>query len=99
MMRDRILSAVEVVVLLLMALFLFQALRGRHPESSEIRRYMLENGSEETGALNLVTGIYLGYRAFDTLGETMVLLVSVTGAVFFLRSAERRDEDTEDDDT
>jgi multicomponent Na+:H+ antiporter subunit B len=97
MRRDRILSVVEVLVLLLTALFLFQALRGSHPESSDIRRYMVENGSEETGALNLVTGIYLGYRAFDTLGETIVLLVSVTGAVFFLRSAEGRDEETEDD--
>ena len=97
MKHRRFLLAAEVIVLALTALFLFGALRGQHPESSEIRGYILERGSEETGALNLVTAIYLGYRAFDTLGETIVLLIAVTGVLYFLMSAEGKHE--EDDDT
>ena len=85
-MRSRLLLATEVLVLLLTAFFLYQGLRGQHPESSEVREYIIENGSEETGALNLVTSIYLGYRAFDTLGETIVLLIAVSGGLFLLRS-------------
>ncbi|PKL25195.1 MAG: hypothetical protein CVV47_07890 [Spirochaetae bacterium HGW-Spirochaetae-3] len=38
-------------------------------------------GLEDTGASNLVSAIYLGYRAFDTLGETIVLLAALAGSV------------------
>lgn len=48
------------------------------------RAYVIERGRAETGASNLVTSIYLGYRAFDTLGETIVLFAVVTGVVFIL---------------
>lgn len=81
----RLTAAAEVLVLLLTAFFLYQGLRGDHAGDSEIRRHIIENGSSETGALNLVTSIYLGYRAFDTLGETMVLLLAVAGALFLLK--------------
>lgn len=37
-------------------------------------------GFNETGARNLVSSIYLGYRAFDTLGETIVLLAALAGS-------------------
>ena len=46
--------------------------------------YFVERGAEETGALNLVTAIYLGYRAYDTLGETVVLLLAVSGVMVFV---------------
>jgi hypothetical protein len=36
---------------------------------------------EESGVINLVSAIYLGYRAFDTLGETIVLVLSVAGVL------------------
>ena len=44
-----------------------------------VRRYVRDHGTKDTGALNLVTAIYLGYRAFDTLGETVVLFLAVIG--------------------
>lgn len=40
---------------------------------------VVENGTAETGAQNLVTAIYLDFRIFDTLFETLLLLVSVMG--------------------
>ena len=49
-----------------------------------IRVHILERGTEETGSLNLVTAIYLGYRAYDTLGETIVLLLAVSGIVYLV---------------
>ena len=42
-----------------------------------------ERAVEDTGATNLVSAIYLGYRAYDTLGEALVLLLAVTGVYFF----------------
>lgn len=73
----------QVVIILLVGLFLFAALRGDHQAGSPIRDYLIEEGTRETGALNLVTSIYLGYRAFDTLGETIVLLLAVSGVLWF----------------
>ena len=95
MKPHRLLVAAETVVLLLTAALLFKVLSGEHETSSEIRDYMVENCKEETGALNLVTGIYLGYRAFDTLGETVVLLVAVSGVLFFLVPTLGNDDDEE----
>lgn len=45
------------------------------------RDYLEANGEEQTGAANIVSSIYLGYRAYDTLGETIVLLVAVSGTI------------------
>ena len=97
MSSRKLLAAAEIAVLLLTGAFLFQVLRGEHETSSEIREYMVEKGSSETGAPNLVTGIYLGYRAFDTLGEAVVLLVAVSGVLFFLLAAEGNNEEENDD--
>jgi multicomponent Na+:H+ antiporter subunit B len=76
--------AVEIVVLLLVAVFLAVSLAGTHGGGSPLRDYFVEHGTEETGALNLVTAIYLGYRAYDTLGETIVLLLAVSGVMVFV---------------
>jgi multisubunit Na+/H+ antiporter MnhB subunit len=49
--------------------------------SERLREHFLRRGVEESGAINLVSAIYLGYRAFDTLGETIVLILSVAGVI------------------
>lgn len=90
MKPGRLLVAAEIAVLVLTALFLFQALGEEYSHGSPVRRHILEKGSGETGVINLVTSIYLGYRAFDTLGETVVLIISVSGVLFMLATAERR---------
>ena len=82
--RTVLARTVEIIVLLLVAAFLFLALRGEHPNTTEIARGIIERATEETGALNLVTAIYLEYRLFDTLGETIVLLLAVSGVIVFL---------------
>ena len=74
----------EILAVVIVTVFLVLALSGDHPEQTVARAEVLENGREDTGARNLVTAVYLGYRAFDTLGETIVLLVSVAGVVYLL---------------
>jgi len=49
-----------------------------------IRRY-IESGLKETGALNIVAGMILDYRAFDTLGESHVLFTALICAAVLLR--------------
>ena len=90
-MKGRLLLTAEITVLVLVAIFMAGALRGEHEVSSEVSEYILENGSGETGALNLVTALYLGYRLFDTMGETIVLLISVSGVIFFMKWAEGKE--------
>lgn len=80
---ERAKKILTLFLILLVGVFLFLALRGEHPGGSPIRDYILQEGTEDTGALNLVTAIYLGYRAFDTLGETIVLLLAVSGVLLF----------------
>ncbi len=75
---------VEIVAMVTVALFLALILGGSHPTETPLRGHVVENGVAETGAVNLVTAIYLGYRAFDTLGETVVLMLAVSGVIFFV---------------
>ena len=78
----RIRGIAESLLILMAGAYLFLSLRGEHTGGSVIGDWVLANGSRETGALNLVSSIYLGFRAFDTLSETIVLLLAVSGFLF-----------------
>lgn len=47
-------------------------------------------GLKLTGAANLVSGVILDFRAYDTLGETAVLFTSIIGATIILRKKSRK---------
>ncbi|MDO4316853.1 MAG: MnhB domain-containing protein [Lachnospiraceae bacterium] len=64
------------------------------PTSNEVMERYLEKGQEETGAPNLVTGMILQYRAFDTFGETNVLFIS-TCVVMLLLLMKKKEGKTE----
>ncbi len=49
-----------------------------------IKRY-IERGLQETGAVNIVAGMILDYRAFDTLGESTVLFIAACAVLILLR--------------
>ena len=55
------------------------------PAQNEVPRRYIEQGLQETGALNIVTGMILDYRAFDTLGESTVLFAAAMVVLFLLR--------------
>ena len=44
----------------------------------------IEDGMKDTGAVNIVAGMILDYRAFDTLGESFVLFTAVTCVLVLL---------------
>ena len=48
------------------------------------QRY-IEDGLAETGAVNIVSGMILDYRAFDTLGESHVLFTALICVMILLR--------------
>jgi multisubunit Na+/H+ antiporter MnhB subunit len=75
---------VDILVIIAVAAFLILSFAGDHPTGTQLREYVVEHGLAETGAANLVTSVYLGYRAFDTLGETIVLLLAVSGVLFLV---------------
>ena len=54
-------------------------------------RTLVEQGTQETGAVNTVAGMILDYRAFDTLGESFVLFTAMCAVTILLnRSGKRR---------
>ncbi|MBQ9010463.1 MAG: hypothetical protein IJ088_14215 [Clostridia bacterium] len=59
--------------------------RENNPTQNEVPRRYIEQGLQETGAVNIVTGMILDYRAFDTLGESTVLFAAVMVVLFLLR--------------
>ena len=46
------------------------------PTNNVVAERYIESGVEETGAINLVAGMILDYRAFDTFGESNVLFLA-----------------------
>lgn len=56
-----------------------------NPESTLVVKRYVENGLQETGAVNIVAGIILDYRAFDTLGESHVLFTALMCVTVLLR--------------
>lgn len=64
-----------------------------NPAHNEVSRRYIEDGLEETGAVNIVAGMILDYRAFDTLGESNVLFTAVCTVLFLLRMPSTGDAD------
>lgn len=56
-----------------------------NPVNNEVATRYIENGLQETGAVNIVTGMILDYRAFDTLGESHVLFIATCTVLILLR--------------
>jgi multicomponent Na+:H+ antiporter subunit B len=64
-----------------------------NPDNNEVARRYIENGVEETGAVNIVSGMILDYRAFDTFGESCVLFVATICVTIMLRIDGQNKED------
>ena len=59
------------------------------PRNSKGNPY-LQEGASETGAVNLVSGIYLNYRLYDSLFELLIFSMAVLGVRFYLNADESR---------
>ncbi len=56
-----------------------------NPDNNEVSARYIEQGLQETGAVNIVTGMILDYRAFDTFGESCVLFIASCCVLVLLR--------------
>ncbi|MFP4050291.1 MAG: hydrogen gas-evolving membrane-bound hydrogenase subunit E [Thermoplasmata archaeon] len=52
---------------------------------TEVSEFYREN-VKETGANSLIESILLGYRAYDTFGEVMVLYIAIAGVLILGRN-------------
>lgn len=66
-----------------------------NPDNNEVSARYIEKGMQETGAVNIVTGMILDYRAFDTLGESHVLFVATITVLVLLRKDKGKKEDND----
>ena len=63
-----------------------------NPANNVVAQRYVERGLEETGATNIVAGMILDYRAFDTFGESAVLFAAAIAVIMLLRDGGRRNE-------
>lgn len=82
------------------ALFSYHALKSL-PEFGfplmKVAKTYIEQGLLKTGAMNLVAGIILDFRGYDTLGEATILFVAVVGTLAILRSRGRKEIKEQDE--
>ncbi len=57
-----------------------------NPLTREVVYRYITQGLQETGAVNVVSGLILDYRAFDTLGESHVLFTALVCVMILLRT-------------
>jgi multicomponent Na+:H+ antiporter subunit B len=80
-MRRKSIATFVFIVFLLMSSIQIIPLEG----ADSLYQYFITNFQADTGSINAVSGIYLDYRVFDTMFETLLLLVSVIGIIYFSR--------------
>ncbi len=80
-----VVSCVFLIGVLLFAIANLPRYGQENPETIEVVARYVEKGVEETGAVNIVAGLILDYRAFDTLGESHVLFTALICVMILLR--------------
>jgi multicomponent Na+:H+ antiporter subunit B len=60
---------------------------GAAPVHAHVAARYIEGGARAAGADNLVTGVLLNYRAFDTFGEVMVIFAALAAVMAVLTPA------------
>lgn len=66
-----------------------------NPVNNEVAQRYIESGLQETGAVNIVTGMILDYRAFDTLGESHVLFIATCTVLILLMNNKSKEKEEE----
>lgn len=67
------------------------------PVNNEVSERYIESGLQETGSVNIVTGMILDYRAFDTLGESHVLFIATCTVLILLRIDKNKKKELEEE--
>lgn len=69
-----------------------------NPSSNEVAAKYIEDGLQDTGAVNIVTGMILDYRAFDTFGESNVLFIATCTVLILLRNDKKKGKGSAEDE-
>ncbi len=95
---SRIYVTLSVILAILMIFFLLETVAAMPrfgsattPGVNEVSARYIEKGLVETGAVNIVAGMILDYRAFDTLGESTVLFIAASAVLILLRIDRNKD--------
>ena len=80
-----LISCVVLTLVLLCTISLRPRYGEEKPRTLEVVGRYVEEGLQETGAVNIVSGMILDYRAFDTLGESHVLFTALVCVLILLR--------------
>lgn len=92
-----IVSCIVLIGVLLYTVSLLPEYGQENPRAVEVSDRYIEHGLEETGAVNVVAGMILDYRAFDTLGESHVLFAALL-CVMILLKKDKKNMDSRFDD-
>lgn len=88
-----VLSCVALVTMLLVAVSYLPAVgNSDNPAHNEVVEKYVEDGMQDTGAVNIVTGMILDYRAFDTFGESNVLFIATCTVLILLRNDKKKEK-------
>ena len=86
-----VLCCLALIAMLLVAVYHLPPVGSpNNPTSNEVAARYIEDGLQETGAVNIVTGMILDYRAFDTFGETNVLFIATCTVLILLRDDQKK---------
>ena len=69
-----------------------------NPAHNEVVDKYIEDGLQDTGAVNIVTGMILDYRAFDTFGESNVLFIATCTVLILMRNDKKKPADHDHSD-
>ena len=83
-------------ILILLQMVSFSPKTGsvNNPANNEVSERYIEKGLDETGAVNIVTGMILDYRAFDTYGESNVLFIATITVFILLQNKSKKSSQT-----
>ena len=79
-----------IVMLLVTVSYLPPVGNPSNPAHNEVVEKYIEDGMQDTGAVNIVTGMILDYRAFDTFGESNVLFIATCVVMLMMRDDKKQ---------
>lgn len=86
-----ILCCIALVFMLIVAVsYLPPVGNANNPDNNEVAAKYIEDGLQDTGAVNIVTGMILDYRAFDTFGESNVLFIATCTVLILMRNDKKK---------
>jgi multicomponent Na+:H+ antiporter subunit B len=88
----RLILLIIVLCISAVVVLLFVTAEDANLNTTQAKEYVAKNHENDTSASNAVTAVYLNYRFFDTLFESLILLVSVLAVIRLSWSGNRMEQ-------